>query len=380
MGAVEREPVEAQVLQQPGRGEPLQQHARRAPVGSEHELDEVGREQHDAAAERQHPQERRAVGLLEQLLQRIGAPADRDDRRVDRRRDDLVRAIDVAGHRRRERDVARGHEPAVQLERDHLSLRHRRRRQQRHQHPAAEAPVAPGDVAVEAQRQPVWRDPQPDGHGDQIPGRRTDHQRPDAEPGRRERQRDRDRHHRLDHLQRTLLRIVHPPEEDPQRRQQRKGDRQVRARQREPQQLRFAVGHRQHGREHDQRDRQHGRQRQLQRERVLELRLGVVGLLLHERFVDPDALDRQHGRHRHGDQPVEPDRLGPEQPRDHQPLRGDDRVDPDDERRRDRGPADGAPPQVAAHAPRLAASSRSAPTAASTTSSGSAAIRKRVKP
>ena len=102
--AVEREPAVADLLQRDGDGQPAEQHDRAAPLVAEHEHDQVGAEQREPGAERERPHQRQPVRLREQLLEHVAAVADAHDRRVDRRREDLVGAVGVAGQRRGQRD------------------------------------------------------------------------------------------------------------------------------------------------------------------------------------------------------------------------------------------------------------------------------------
>ena len=111
----------------------------------------------EPGAERQRPHHREPVRLDEQLLERLDPVAHRADRRVDRVRDDDVRAVRVAGERVRERDVAGRRQPAVEGEREQLPLLHHEQRQRVHEDRPREAQVAPPSVGVEAQPKAVWR-------------------------------------------------------------------------------------------------------------------------------------------------------------------------------------------------------------------------------
>ena len=90
------------------------------------------------------------------------------------------------------------------------------------------------------------------------------------------------------------------------------------------------------------------RQREFEREGELEL-AGLVGfVLLHERLVDPDPLQRDQRDHRGRDDAVEADLPGAQQAGDDQALDEDQRVDEDQEAGGDHRAAQRAPSQLGA--------------------------------
>ena len=103
--------------------------------------------------------------------------------------------------------------------------------------------------------------------------------------------------------------------------------------------------HRGEGEDHQ---RHADRERELEREGELELP-GLVGLvLLHERLVDADPFERDQRDHRGRDDAVEADLPRAQQPRHDQPLDEHQRVDEDQEARRDHRPAQRPPAQLGA--------------------------------
>ena len=227
MRAIEREPVEAELAHRGGDREPLDEPPGGPPLVAQDEGDEVAGEEHGARARGQDPQQRGAVGAHEELLERPRAVADGADRRVDRRGDDGVGAIDVARERRGERDEADPFQAAIDVEGEDLSLGDDERRDERDEDGHREAQVAPRHGAVVAQRQAIGRGGQRGDDAREVAGRRADDEAPHAHAGRGERDGDREGDHRHHGLQQALARVVHAAEEDPRRRLQREGQRQV---------------------------------------------------------------------------------------------------------------------------------------------------------
>ena len=210
---------------------------------------------------------------------------------------------------------------------------------------AREAQVPRRDLAVIAQGQAVGGDPQRGGDGHHVAGHLAHHQAPHPEVGRR-RQRDGDGEadDGLDRLQRALAPVVHAPEEHPQRRLERERDRQVGQARHQRQQPVVAVDGGDHRRQGQDDQAHRRRQRQLQRERVLELALLVGLVLLDEQLVDAHPLERDERDHGGRDDAVEPDLARAEQARDDQALDQDEPVD----RRQEAGGDDRAPQRAPA--------------------------------
>ena len=111
--AVEGEPVEAELVSSARDRQALQQHHGRVP-GRRPARRRRGRARRAARRRRRaRAEQRRAVGLHEQLLERALLALDRAHRGVDRRGHDLVGAVDVARQRRGQRDEADRGQPAV---------------------------------------------------------------------------------------------------------------------------------------------------------------------------------------------------------------------------------------------------------------------------
>ena len=188
--------------------------------------------------------------------------------------------------------------------------------------------------------------------------RGADHERPHADARKQQRHRHGHGDERDDHLEQPQPDEVHPAEEHPLRRLQREGDRQVGDGERQRQQAVVVVDGRQQRRAR--RDRQRGDhvQRQLDGERALELGLLVGRRLLDERLVDPDPPQRDDRHRGRGDDPVEADRVRPEQRGGQQPLHEHERLGAGEEHGVDRtaarSPRAQTPraPRVRRHEPR----------------------------
>ena len=233
----------------------------------------------------------------------------------------MLRAVGIASEPDGQHEEARGGQAAVELEEEDRPLSCDQPRRGDHEHGPRELEVAPGGVAVEADRQPVRRQPQRQHHRGCVAGERADDDRPHADVRRGQRDRDHERDERDHRLEAALAEEVHPPEEDPERRLERERDRQVGQREGQREQPRLVVDdHEERRRERDQ-QRERGGQHELERERELELALLVLLVLLYVRLVDADALERDQRHHRDRDDPVEADLAWAEDPRDDQPLR-----------------------------------------------------------
>jgi hypothetical protein len=168
---------------------------------------------------------------------------------IDRRRQDLVGAIDVARERRRERDVAGRGEPVGEAEHGDLPLGDQQRRGRRDEHRPREAQVAARGSPVRPQAQRVRGHAPGCEHGGRVAAERPDDERPDADTGEQQRDGDGDGPQRHDRLQRAQPHVVHALEEHPLGCLQRERERQVGDGEREREQLVVVIERGQHRRQ-----------------------------------------------------------------------------------------------------------------------------------
>ena len=243
-------PVVGQVVDRRDQPEHRDDRHRRRPVRADAEVNEVAREQRDAHAERDPPQQRDPVGLDEALEQQVAPVAHGAHGGIHRRRQDLVDLVRVVGDLARERDVADAREAQDARAGQQVHLHVEEARQLPEEERPREAVVLAQRPAVVAQAQRVRRLRHADERRRPRAGDRPDHERPVAEPGDGERHHHDEPEHRVDRLQRALLGELHRAVVHPHRRLQHHRGAGDQRHERRRDDLPLPVG------ERDQRDRQ----------------------------------------------------------------------------------------------------------------------------
>ena len=290
-GAVERGPVEADVVKGGVGAEDLEQEQRRAPLLPDAEIDQVGGEQRQPKPERRPPHQRQPVRFDERLEHDVGAVADPADHGVDRVRDHVVDLVGVGADRRREADRAGAGEAEGEVADEHRELGHHQHRGRGEDERPGEGDVVAQRDAVEAKGQAVWRR----GERQRRPGQGADDGADDEAPVAVARGRQGDRHReadeRLDREQDPLAEEVEVSVEDPDRRLERAPDHHQGQDERRRDEFGSPVDDAEERRDRGHQGGEPDPRAELEGERALEGELLVGGLLLDELVGHRHLLD-----------------------------------------------------------------------------------------